>query len=319
MLNHPRFKPHFRVEVVPGEGAFILSGAKQTLLKGRLYELVVPWVGDGRSADDVCDQLQGQASPAEVYFMLAQLEKKGYLCEEDESLPPGEAALWSAQQVDPREAVRRLGETTVAVRAFGVDAGPFIELLQALRVRIEDDAGLGVVLADGYLRGDLKDYNAEALRENRPWLLIRPIGRQVWVGPLFRPGVTGCWECLAQRLRANSPVESYLEAKNGRPSGAAADIACSPATLQVACGLAANAVATWVARGELPALEGKIQTFDVSSWQAQAHTLVRLPYCPACGPPEVARRRTVRSGRSPWRAAGRPSPATEGTAWSLPR
>ena len=45
MLERPRFKPHLRVEVVPGEGAFVLSGGSQTLLRGRLYERVVPYLG----------------------------------------------------------------------------------------------------------------------------------------------------------------------------------------------------------------------------------------------------------------------------------
>ena len=284
MLKYPVFKPHLRVEIVPGEGAFVLSldGARQTVLRGRLYERVLPWVGGGRSADEVCDQLQNEVAAAEVYYVLTQLERKGYLCEETESLPPGEAALWSAQQVDPGEAARRLAETAVSVQSFGVDAGPFSTLLQDLRVRVEEGGKLGVVLSDSYLREQLKEHNAAALRDERPWLLVRPVGRQLWVGPLFRPGVTGCWECLAHRLRANCPVESYLESRSGR-AGTAADPACSPATLQVAFGLAANAVATWVACGDLPALEGKIQTFDVTSWQAQGHTLVRLPFCPACG------------------------------------
>ena len=48
MLNRPRFRPHFHVEVVPGEGVFLLSDARQTLLRGRLYELVAPWL-DGRT------------------------------------------------------------------------------------------------------------------------------------------------------------------------------------------------------------------------------------------------------------------------------
>jgi len=287
MLNTPRFKAHLRVEVVPGEGAFILAGARQTLLKGRLYELVVPCLGAGRSADDICDQLQGLATPAEVYYLLAQLEKNGYLCEEGGSLPAGEAALWAAQQVDPAEVAGRLAETPVTIRAFGVDAAALASLLGDLHVRVEPEGRLGVVPVDSYLREDLGTYNAEALREGRPWLLVRPVGSQVWVGPLFRPGVTGCWECLAQRLRANCPVESYLEGRRGQTGVAAADPACSPATLAVAWGLAAHAVATWIATGAHPELEGKIRTVDVRSLQSQAHAVVRLPYCPACGSRKV--------------------------------
>jgi len=125
-LNRPRFRPHFHVEVVPGEGVLLLSDTRHSLLRGRLYELVVPWL-DGRTADDVCARLRAEASPAEVYYALTQLERKGYLCEEEPALPAAQAALWSSQQVAPRTAVRRLAERPVVVEAFGVEAGPFRE------------------------------------------------------------------------------------------------------------------------------------------------------------------------------------------------
>lgn len=301
MLETPRFKPHLRVEVVPGEGAYVLSDTKRTLLRGRPYELVIPEI-DGRPADGLCDDLQDQLSPADVYFVLAQLEQKGYLCEAGDSMPADQAALWSMQQIDPGVAARRLAETPVMVRALGVEDEPFGALLQTLGVRVGSaDAALKVVLTDGYLRGELAGENAEALRTGRPWMLARPVGRQVWVGPLFRPGVTGCWECLAQRLRANRPVESYLEAKGGRDREAPAEVAGSAAILQLGSAMAANAVATWVALGDLPPLEGKIRSFDVPTWKAEAHLLVRLPYCPACGQreavPDAAPRPIVLQGR----------------------
>ncbi len=282
MVNRPRFRPHFHVQVVPGEGVFLLSGSRQVLLRGRLYELVAPWL-DGRTVEDVCDRLQERVSPAEVYFTLSQLERKDYLCEEEEALPPGQAALWSSQQIAPRVAARRLAERTVVVRALGVDAGPFVDLLQSLHVRVASEGPADVVLTDNYLRAELRDWNTEALRAGRPWLLVKPAGRQVWVGPLFRPGATACHACLAQRLQANTPVASYLLTRNGHTEALVHDRACTPATMQVAWGLAANAVADWIVRGELPDLDGKLQTFDVPSWRLQSHTLVRLPFCPACG------------------------------------
>src|SRR5262249_26318934 len=67
----------------------------------------------------------------------------------------------------------------------------------------------------------------------------------------------------------------------------------TPATLQIAWGLAANAVVSWVARGELPALEGKVQTLDVLTMQSQTHTLLRQPACPACGTSAEANGRAV--------------------------
>jgi ribosomal protein S12 methylthiotransferase accessory factor len=281
MLTRPRFPPHFHVEVVPGEGVFLLSDSRQALLRGRLYELVAPWL-DGRTADELCDRLRGQASPAEVYYALTQLERKGYLCEEA-ALPAGQAALWSSQNVAPATAGRRLAEGAVAVRAFGVEARPFVELLRAVHVRVAGEGPADVVLTDSYLRGELEACNGAALRSGRPWLLVKPLGRQVWIGPLFRPGTTGCWECLVQRLRSNSAVASYLEGRNGHAAAVVTDRATTPATLQAAWGLAASAVASWVVRGELPELDGKLQTLDIPSWRLQTHSLVRLPFCPACG------------------------------------
>src|SRR5215831_18326964 len=147
MLNRPKFRPHFHVEVVPGEGVLLLSDSRQTLLRGRLYEQVAPWL-DGRTAEDLCHQLRGTASPAAVFYALAQLERKDYLCEEEEALPAGQAALWSSLQVAPGAAARRLAERTVVVRAFGVEAKPFLELLQSLHVRVASEGAPDVVLAD---------------------------------------------------------------------------------------------------------------------------------------------------------------------------
>ncbi|HEV3006524.1 MAG TPA: TOMM precursor leader peptide-binding protein, partial [Pirellulales bacterium] len=268
--------------VVPEEGIFVLSGTKETLLRGRLYELVAPHV-DGRGADEICDLLAQQASPAEVYYTLGQLEKRGYLAEADGALAAGSAAWWSTQQIDPRQAARRLSEARVSVSSLGVDVDPLYELLAATGVQVGDDGELAVVAVDHYLRPQLESYNKMALANGRPWLLVKPIGQQVWLGPVLRPGTTGCWKCLAERLRANRAVESYLFEREALAGSAIAERSHLPASLQAAWGLTATAIASWVARGDLSDYEGKIRTFDLVTWQTQIHLLIRLPYCAACG------------------------------------
>ena len=95
MLRRPRFKPHLRAEVVPGEGVFLRSEKTHTVLHGRLYELVAPCL-DGRPVAEVSARLRGRISTAHLYYTLAQLEQKGYLTENDGSHSPGEAALSGA-------------------------------------------------------------------------------------------------------------------------------------------------------------------------------------------------------------------------------
>jgi bacteriocin biosynthesis cyclodehydratase domain-containing protein len=282
MLNRPRFKPHLHVATVPDEGVFVLSGAKQALLRGRLYQLVTPFV-DGRSADEICDQLAERASAAEVYYTLSQLERKGFLTEADDNTLTADAAWWSSQEIDHGTAASRLSQNRVAVHGFGVDCEPLEALLAASGVGTGDDGALAVVAVDHYLRTELAAQNDAALAGGRPWLLVRPAGNQLWLGPLFRPGVTGCWKCLAERLRANRPVESYLQERQTLAQPPVVDGARTAASLHVAWGLTASAVASWVVRGELPDFEGKVREFDLRSWQTTIHHLAKLPYCSACG------------------------------------
>ncbi|HEV3258819.1 MAG TPA: TOMM precursor leader peptide-binding protein [Gemmataceae bacterium] len=283
MFRRPRFQPHLRAEVVPGEGVFLLSEQHQTALQGRLYELVAPLL-DGRTVEEVCAALRGKLSGAQVFYTLGQLAQKGWLSESDVSLPPPQAALWSLSGTDPIVAAQGLQDRAITIRAVGdVDPAPLRNLLEAMQVRLASDAERTVVATDGYLRDDLKAHNAAALKTGQPWLLVKPVGRQVWIGPLFTPGKTGCWACLAERILANSPLLAYLEEKRGRTGEAFADWACTPATLQVAWALTASAVTTWLATGALPQFEGTIRTLDVLSGEAQTHRLMRLPSCPACG------------------------------------
>ena len=283
MLGRPTFKPHFQMKVVPGEGLFLLSEALQTVLQGRLYELIAPWL-DGRPVEDVCARLRGQVSPAEVFYTLRSLEQKGFLVEHDENVPSAEAALWMMQHIDPTVAARRLAEATVVVTALGgLDAEPFRAMLRSLRVQVGDEGQYRVVLTEDYLQRELRACNRQALSEGRPWLLVKPVGCQLWFGPLFWPGRTACWECLAQRLRANFPIAGYLDSRPDLEGVPATHRARTPATFSAALGLAANAVASWVVQGELPQLEGKIKAIDVPVWDIQTHNLLRQPACPACG------------------------------------
>lgn len=288
MLHRPRFKPHFHVEALDGEGIIVLSETGQTLLRGRLHELVAPLIDGYRTADDLVNHLSGELDPAAVYYTLAELERKGYLCESGWAVTDGEAALWSIHDIDVQSAERRLAEACVSLAAVGeVDLAPFRQALESLHIRIADSGSLAVVLTDDYLRSGLEAFNRESLVESRPWLLVKPVGSEIWVGPFFRPRRTGCWECLAQRLRANRGAAIFVQDLRGRANPISIARAFTTGTVQIASHVAATEVAKWIARGESSELEGKLLTLDVRSWQTQTHTLIRLPHCPACGEPET--------------------------------
>ena len=285
MIHRPQFKAHFHIETVSGEGVFLISERGYAVLTGHFFELVAPLIDGRRSADDIVEKLQAQASPAEVYYALMLLEEKGYIVEGGHAFPPGEAAVWAVQGIDPAAAARRLAETKTSVTALGnVAAKPFLALLKSLRVRVgKKEAGLGIVLTDNYLRRELEAYNRDALRGGRPWVLIKPVGSEIWVGPVFRPGETGCWECMARRLRINRAVEMFAQRRQERDEPFPVPAAVTSATSQLAYSLAATVIAKWIAGGETPKLEGNVLSLSLLSLQTQFHELVRQPLCPACG------------------------------------
>jgi ribosomal protein S12 methylthiotransferase accessory factor len=254
-----------------------------------------------------------------VYHVLLHLEKKGYLAKGNGQVADEQKAFWHIQDIDPATAAGRLAETGVSVISLGcLEVGPLLAALHALHVNGIDSlrgsmsarsaSGLLCVVTDDYLRAGLETYNQEALSSGRPWLLVKPVGCQIWIGPLFQPGKTGCWECLAQRLRANREAEVYVQDKKCRADPLPIPRTDTPATRAIAWNLAATEIAQWIARGRSPCsrhaprdepphaerdgnfgLKGKVLTLDVLTWKTQTHTLVRRPQCPACGNPDQRR------------------------------
>jgi ribosomal protein S12 methylthiotransferase accessory factor len=295
MIQHPQFKPHLHVEALAGVGVFLLSERGQAALRGRLYETVAPLIDGHRSTDELVEELEGRLSAAEVYHVLRHMEHKGYIVEGNGPLSTPEKAFWHAHDLDPSAAAERLADAAVCVYGIGdVDAQALAAVLSAVHVHVTAAGQLGerafegkgqltVVAADDYLRSGLEAYNRHALRQGRPWLLVKPVGCLLLIGPLFRPGHTACWECLAQRLRANREAEVFVQHKAGRVEPFPIALAHSAATRAIAWNLAATEVARWIARGGSPDLEGRILALDVLTWKTEAHTLVRRPQCPACG------------------------------------
>lgn len=287
MINKPRFKAYFHVENLGTDSVFLLSEKSHFFLKGRLYYLLAALLNGCHTVDEIVNKLQGQASAAEIYYALMTLESKGYIVETDDIISPEKAAFWNFLDIDSKIVASRLQTTKVAVTAFGTIAPePFISILESLNIQVCDDGDIWVVLTDDYLQPDLDAFNQKALKFQRPWMLVKPVGTVVWIGPIFRPGKTGCWACLAQRLRIHRRVETFIQQKKGIATPLPTSLAFLPSTLQTALTIAATEAAKWIVYQDNKRLEGNLVTFNVTSLETQNHILVRRPQCPHCGEPE---------------------------------
>jgi bacteriocin biosynthesis cyclodehydratase domain-containing protein len=284
-IQKPVFKSHHHVSVIPGEGVLLLSENGVSALHGRVYELMAPLLDGSRDADAIADALDGQIEGAEVYYSLALLEQKGYLTENAPDISKQISAFWHGLGLEPNEALARLRETPVRIYSLGrLDAAPIHQALKDLGATFcnDDSAKFEVAITDDYLRSGLDKINKAALEAQRPWLLIKPLGHELWIGPLFLPGVTGCHRCLAGRLSRNRSVHRFA-AQRGKASGTPITArAATPASYITACQMAALETVKYIC-GVKKGLAGNVLSLDTRNGTTARHQLLRHPACPDCG------------------------------------
>ncbi|BAY46203.1 hypothetical protein SAMD00079811_38110 [Scytonema sp. HK-05] len=303
MLNKPQLKNCFQVESVESESVFLISDRNSFLLRGHLYQLLTPMLNGQHSVDEIVDKILPELLPrnasaqelistsANVYYALMQMEQQGYITESDITLPSALTAFCETLNVSPQEANCRLQRTKIAVKTFGsLATSELISTLESLHIQVSDEGDIVVVLTDDYLQEDLDAFNKKALQDQRPWMLVKPVGTILWIGPIFHPGKTGCWECLAQRLRANRPVEGFIQRRKDVSTPIPTPLSFLPSTLQAALGMAATEIFKWIVQGENKRLEGVLVTHDTLSLETQNHILVKRPQCPCCGNPDLNRK-----------------------------
>ena len=292
MLVKPKLKSSFHLETVESVGAFLLAEQKYYFLHGSAYEYVTPLIDGRRTTDEIVDCLEQQVSPTNAYYVLCLMEQNGYLVENDSNeyeLPEYIAAMADHLNVERSVAAQRLQSTTISVKALGnVRSEALISKLESFNIKVGDKGDLEVVLTDDYLRPELEAINRQAEAEKRPWLLVKPLGTTTGIGPLFEPEKTGCWQCLAQRLEANRPVESFIQHKKGGSGLLSPAVSVCPAQSHPGLDLAATEIVKWVIQQKNELLSGTLVTLDLMALDTQKHVLVKRPQCPVCGEPEYA-------------------------------
>lgn len=280
MFSNPVFKPHFSVHCQEPDTVVLLSETQELALKGEFYFQLAPFI-DGRPLTEIVEAMVSEATSEEVHQAIEILHEAGFL-QERSTLPEAEVAFWSALGYEA-DAVRKVfQDTEISLAALGIEVGScFDDAFRQLGFQLgSQNPKLKLVLVDDYLNPALQSVNQEALAANSSWLMVRPGGRQPMLGPLLVPGKTGCWECMAQRIRFNRQLELMFKPQQTSQNQGYLDLTLTWVAQQTAL-----EVARWVLDGHLPGLEGRIRCLDILGGAPQEHALVRRPQCPACGDP----------------------------------
>jgi oxazoline/thiazoline synthase len=307
-----RFKNHFNVETVSDDGVYLLSELPGGIrLPGQLMLQLAPLLGGKHDRQQVVATLAGEIEPARVERALDRLLESGHVVEAAADADPRASGYWEMLGLDADAVSGALSGRRLELVTFGdVHDESFTAAAESFGLTVADpgvDAGdpdLTVVLVDDYLNANLAEFNRKQLAEGRSWLLAKPIGSVVWVGPVFEPSSTACWECLANRISGNQMIATYLRQRTGADSAPVTSLADLPASRRLATELIAMHAAKWFAAASskqhrandsFPGSEqlldsGDVFTLSTLNLHSQRHLLRRRPQCPACGDAELQAR-----------------------------
>jgi oxazoline/thiazoline synthase len=286
LTPRPRLKSCFRCEIIPAEGVVLLAENQSIILANPALIELVQLLDGQHTLAEIIVLLQDKMSSPAVFSLLMQIRE--YVVDAPPPMPVAQAAMWELLGIKPEVAYQRLQSSTLNLITCGdIDPTPFESMLTDMGVQISPDGERSIILTDDYLQVGLEAIDRQALAANRPWMLVKPVGTEIWLGPLFVPGQTGCWECLRARLQGHRKVETYLQQKHNTNHPFLPSLAVLPSTQHTALSLAATAAAKWIVTGTNLTLEGNIVTLNPLTLAQRTHRLTRRPQCPACGQPDL--------------------------------
>ncbi|MFL6130823.1 MAG: TOMM precursor leader peptide-binding protein [Mycobacteriales bacterium] len=289
------FRRHLRADVVAGDAVYLFSERDVTALQGSGIETLAPLLDGSRDLPGLLREASLRMPAELARALIAKLAEANLigLRSPDEPADSAAAAYWDALGLDPAT-VTPTGRVVRVLTVGDIDPEPAVAALRvagldptpALPVP-GDGAELSVVLCEDYLADRLAEVDRCHRAAGAPWLLAKPAGGRVWIGPVFEPGGP-CWHCLATRLWGSRQAEAHVQAALGRAGHAPRPATSLPPLGAAAVHLVVLEAAKWLAGHRYPG-QRSIWTLDSVDLRGRHHEVRARPQCPECGDPELVR------------------------------
>ena len=280
----PQFAPNFSVYLLPPDVVCLYSEDRKFFLHGELYCALASAIAKGgRSFDDLVRELERDFPADKIREALKRLVDRRYVVPASASATGPIAAYWASLGLSPEIAQQNLAKWRVQISSLDVQgAAELAAALTKLGVRVvKRSPNLTVTLVGDYLDARLEGLNRQHLAKRTPWMLVQPSGIFPMVGPVFRPGESACWMCVAERMRRNREIRAALD------RGHARRVAVSPLARQPVgrsgIELAAVEIAKALATEFRTELRDHIISLDLLGATLAKHYMAARPQCPACG------------------------------------
>jgi bacteriocin biosynthesis cyclodehydratase domain-containing protein len=279
-----QFAPNFTVYLLPPDVVCLYSEHRKFFLHGELYCALASAIGaGGRSFRELVRALKQDYPSDKIHEALTRLLDRGYILAASRSSAGAAAAYWASLGMSPQAVQDTLQACRVRIQSIDVQgAKQLAAALRGLGVRVvQRSPDLTVTLVSDYLDARLAELNRQHLADRTPWLLVQPSGIFPLVGPVFSPGNSACWTCLADRMRRNREIKGMLDRRQARR------VVVSPLARQPfgqnGIQLAAIEVAKAIATGFGTELSDHIISLDLLGASIAKHYVAPRPQCPNCG------------------------------------
>jgi bacteriocin biosynthesis cyclodehydratase domain-containing protein len=279
----PQFAQNFSVYVLPHDVVCLYSEDRKFFLHGELYCALATAIGAGKSVGEIVRVLGKKFPPDKIHEALKRLVDRRYIGPKRPPSAGATDAYWASLGLPPETAEENLRNCRVRIQSIDVKGAKELgAALTRLGVRVVTrSADLTVTLVNDYLEGQLEELNRQHLSDQTPWLLVQPSGIFPLVGPVFTPGKSACWTCLADRMKRNREVKSLLD-RGPAHRVAVAALAEKPFG-QSAIQLAAVEIAKAIATEFRTDLRDHIVSLDLLGSTVAKHYVAARPQCPTCG------------------------------------
>ncbi|MBZ9737274.1 TOMM precursor leader peptide-binding protein [Mesorhizobium sp. CA18] len=291
MFRFPIIKSKYHVEIVDGQGIFLLSENEKHLLEGETMFQLVPLLNGRNGWLDIISLLDPVVGRDAAIAGLDILLRCNHLEEAvDPQLRPFQI-FWSELGLDAVRAAALIASNPLHVFGLDADTTAAVNCLRSCGFSVNETSrcSLPLVIVDDYQNGGLDAINRQNTSLGRPWILLKPQGLVPMVGPFFRPGKGPCWKCLENRLRQNRDAETFINQYTGRSAHFPINKAVVPLGETQAISLTILQMIRWLARGENAHFESRISTINVLTGEQRTHQVIRRPQCQVCGTPMIAR------------------------------
>ncbi len=197
----------------------LYSEDRKFFLHGELYCALASAIGEGgKSFRELVRELEQDFPSDKIHEALKRLVDRRYVLPASRSSAGAVAAYWASLGLSPETAERNLQKCRVRIQSIDVQGATELgAALSELGVRVvKRSPDLTVTLVSDYLEGRLAELNRQHLSDRTPWLLVQPSGIFPLVGPVFSPGKSACWTCLADRMKRNREIKALLDRRQAR-------------------------------------------------------------------------------------------------------